>query len=110
MLNLLMDERCPRIAHGVMVSAWQHGLPEGFEDNGQFDNLFPQEGFDFEAIKNRADKLSFLHAEDDPYCPVRQAKDMTAKLGADITILPTGQHLGATHPQLPELLEIIKAD
>ena len=58
-LNMLMDERCPRIAHGVMVGAWAYGMPTNMEDVGQFANLFPPEGFDFKAIKNRADKLSF---------------------------------------------------
>jgi uncharacterized protein len=106
-LNMLMDDRCPPIAHGVMVGAWAHDMPTGMENVGQFANLFPPGGFDYKAIKLRADKLSFLHAEDDPYCPVQQAKDLAANLDAELTILSMGGHFGADHPELPELLKII---
>lgn len=107
-LNMLMDKRCPHIAHGVMVSAWAHGMPDNMKDVGQFANLFPPENFAYEVIKNRADKLTFLHAEDDPYCPIQQARDLAAYLGAEFIGLPTGGHFGANYPQLAQLLKIIK--
>lgn len=41
-MNLLMDERCPKVKMAVMVGAWAGGLPMGYEKgNTQFVNLIP---------------------------------------------------------------------
>ncbi len=105
-LNLLMDERCPRVHMGVMVSAWMGGTPKGM-DGTQFKDLFPLDGFDFARIKANADKLAFLHGDDDPYCPLEQAQYMAKQLDAPITVVPGGQHLGATFTELPQLWDAI---
>lgn len=103
-LNLLMDDRCPKIKLGVMVGAWAGGLPKGYEKNNkQFDNLFSPNGFDFEKIKHKADRLEFLHGDDDPYCPLEQAKYLANKLDAHLTIVPGGHHLGSELKELPQL-------
>lgn len=108
-LNLLMDPRCPKIKLGVMVSAWDHGVPTDM-DYKQFENLFPQGGFDFAAIKSKADKLAFMHSDDDPYCPLDQAKYLAENLDAPLTILHNAQHIGSNFTELPELWEIIKQE
>jgi predicted alpha/beta hydrolase family esterase len=108
-LNLLMDERCPKIHMGMMVSAWDHGTPQGM-DYEQFKNLFPAGGFDYELIKSKADRLAFLHSADDPYCPVDQAEHLAKMLSASITILQNGHHLGSRFVELPELWKIIESD
>ena len=114
-LNLLMDERCPRIRLGVMVGAWA-GM-EGADtermkaaglDPEQFKDTFPPEGFDFERIKSQADRLAFVHGDNDPYCPLEQARYLAEKLDAEITIIPKGHHLGTKFTELPELWDIIK--
>lgn len=92
-LNLLMDERCPRIKLGVMVSAWSHGVPAGMGSE-QFAKLFPKNGFDFEMITKKADRLAFLHSRNDPYCPLDQAEYLSKNLGATLAVLDTGGHLG----------------
>jgi predicted alpha/beta hydrolase family esterase len=118
-LNLLMDERCPHIRLGVMVGAWESNdispTPEQIEaykqaglSRVQFVDTFPPEGFDFELIKSKADKLSFLHGDDDLYCPVEQAQYLASRLDAPITLVPDGQHLGSRFTELPELWDIIK--
>lgn len=111
-LNLLMNPRCPHIRLGVMVGAWAGGSPvpgDGIVwDPGQFDGLFPPDGFDFAAIGANADKLAFLHGDDDPYCPLEQAQQLAKELGAPLTIKHEGHHLGAKFTELPELWEIIK--
>ena len=112
-LNLLMNPRCPRIRLGVMVSAWAGGPPvpaDGIEwDKGQFDNLFPLDGFNFDMIKSNADKLAFLHSDDDPYCPLEQAEYLAEELNAPLTVVHEGHHLGAKfNIEFPELWEIIK--
>lgn len=108
-LNLLMDERFPKIKLGVMVGAWKGDIPKGYEeDNTQFANLFPPEGFNFARIKQNADKLAFLHGDDDPYCPLEQAKYLAEKLDAPLTVVPNGHHLGAKFTELPEAWHIIE--
>ena len=108
-LNLLMDERCPKVKMGVVVSGWAGGLPNGYEEgNTQFDNLFPKDGFDFERIKQHADALAFLHSDNDPYCPLEQAQHLAAQLGASLTVIPNGQHLGSNYTELPELWNVLE--
>lgn len=106
-LNLLMDDRCPKIKLGVMVSAWDHGVPAGMDDN-QFVKLFPESGFDFKTIKNKADRLAFLHSRDDPYCPLEQAEYLAENLGAPLTIMENAGHIGDKFKELPEVWEIIE--
>jgi len=101
-LNLLMDKRCPKIRMGVMVSAWDHGVPTDM-DYEQFINLFPEGGFDFERIKQQASILAFLHSRDDPYCPLEQAEYLAKNLGAPLTVIEHGGHLGSNYAELPEV-------
>ena len=118
-LNLLMDERCPKIKFGLMVSAWATNEAElsdtqkqVYAESGlskeQFANLFPPEGFDFELIKSKADKLAFLHGDDDPYCPLEQAQYLANQLDATITVVPNGHHLGKKFTELPQVWDIIQ--
>lgn len=118
-LNLLMDERCPRINLGVMVGAWasndielsdvqKQAYIEAGLTKEQFRDTFPPEGFDFDLIKSKADKLAFLHGDDDPYCPLEQAKWLAKNLDAEIKIVPGGHHLGGRFTELPELWKIIE--
>lgn len=108
-LNLLMDERCPKVQLGVMVGAWAGGLPNGYEkDCIQFDNLFPPDGFDFELMQSKVEKLAFVHGDDDPYCPLEQAQHLAEKLHASLTVIPNGGHLGKKYTEFPELWDVIK--
>jgi len=106
-LNLLMDERMPHVKIAVMVGAWDHGVPPGM-DPAPFAHLFPPSGFDFAAIKQKADKLAFLHGDDDPYCPLEQAQYLAKELDAPITVKHEGHHLGSRFTELPELWQIIE--
>jgi predicted alpha/beta hydrolase family esterase len=107
-LNLLMDERCPKIKLGVMVSAWKGGTPENWDDTSQFDNLFPPEGFDFALIKQKAAQLAFVHGSDDIYCPIDQAEYLAQQLQTPLTVIENGGHIGDKFTEIPELWEIIK--
>jgi predicted alpha/beta hydrolase family esterase len=108
-LNLLMDKRCTKIKLGVMVSAWDHGVPDGM-DTKQFAELFPQGGFDFETIKHKADKLAFLHSRDDPYCPLDQAEYLSESLEAPLVILDSGGHLGGSKADgFEELWKVVES-
>lgn len=105
-LNLLMDERCPHIKLGVMVSAWAHGTPAGMKAE-QFSGLFPPDDFDFARIKSKADRLAFLHSRDDPYCPLDQAEHLAKELDASISVMENAGHIGGMFTELPELWKII---
>jgi predicted alpha/beta hydrolase family esterase len=116
-LNLLMDERCPHIKLGVIVGAWAHNTEDGLEirklqmmglDVRQFKDTFPPEGFDFDLIKSKADRLAFLHGDDDPYCPLEQAKYLAEQLDASITLVHKGGHLGTKFTELPEVWQLIE--
>jgi serine hydrolase len=116
-LNLLMNPRCPHIRLGVMVGAWSGlDMPADYQERvgaagmqeEQFMHLFPPEGFDFELIKSKADRLAFLHGSDDPFCPLEQAKYLASELDASITVVPNGHHLGAKFTELPAVWDVIK--
>jgi predicted alpha/beta hydrolase family esterase len=118
-MNLLMDERCPHIRLGVMAGAWASSDVElteaqrrAYEQAGlnkeQFEGLFPPEGFDFDIIKSKADELVFLHGDDDPYCPLSQAKWLAEQTQSEIIIVPGGHHLGARFLELPQLVEMLQ--
>lgn len=108
-LNLLEDDRCPRINVGVIVSAWAD-TDKTVLDKDQFKNLFPEKGFNFSLIKSKVDKLIFVHGDDDPYCPLEQAQWLAEKTNSEIKIIPKGEHLGATRPpEFPELLDLLKS-
>ena len=111
-LNLLMDDRFPRIRLAVAAAAWAGGDPldndEGWLEKGQFSHLFPEAGFDFAAIKNKAGKIAFLHGSDDPYCPLEQAEYLAEQLDAPLTIVENGKHLGSNFREFPELWQILE--
>jgi len=110
-LNMLMDERCPEVRLAIMVSAWKSGIPGRYEpDNTQFVNLFPPDGFNFETIKRKAGKIAFVHSDDDPYCPIEQARYLADKLDAPLTTIHKGWHLGSGFNELPEVWEIIESE
>lgn len=110
-LNMLMDVRAPKIKLGVMVGAWAGGLPNGdWQEDGQFKDTFPTDGFDFAAIIQNADKLAFMHAADDNICPVEQAEYLANQLGATITVTPTGRHYTDNCIELPELWQVIESN
>ncbi|HRC27821.1 MAG TPA: alpha/beta hydrolase [Candidatus Saccharimonas sp.] len=107
-LNLLMDDRCPRVKMAVMVGVWAGGVPNGYgEGSSQFDNLFSPEGFDFGRIKNNAEHIALLHGDNDPFCPLEQAEYIATQLDVPLTIVPGGGHLGRSYPELPELWEVV---
>lgn len=108
-LNLLMDERCPHINTGVLAGAWSH-MEETDLDREQFKDLFPLDGFDFDLIKQKTDRLLFLHGEDDPLCPLDQAKWLASQAASDIITLPKGGHLSQSFgfTELPQLIEALE--
>jgi uncharacterized protein len=106
-LNLLMSWRCPHIRLAVVVGAWAGGDPIGEWEPGQFDQLFPPDGYDAETINAKVDRLVFLHGAKDPYCPVDGAKKLAKQLDAPITVVPDAEHFSGI-TELPEVWKLIE--
>ncbi|HSX27839.1 MAG TPA: alpha/beta fold hydrolase [Candidatus Saccharimonadales bacterium] len=101
----LLEELPYPVGAAVCVSAFTHDL--GWES---LTDLFVKP-FDFENLQTKAEKYLFVHAKDDPYCPVDQAKDLATKLHGEFVLLDSGGHFSASlDPQytaFPALLALL---
>lgn len=108
-LNLLEDDRFPRIKTAVLVGVWAdtEGTDLSVE---QFKDLFSVKGFDFEIISKKVNEIIYIHGDDDPYCPLDQAKWLAAQTNSDIKIIPGGKHLSERWGwrELPQLVEVLQ--
>ncbi len=113
-LNILDDERFPKLRVAIAVSAWAEGDPldggESWLEPGQFDHLFPTEGFHFDRMKSKVNVIKFVHADDDPYCPLAQAQHLAKNLGADLTVVPNGKHLGSNLTEFTQLWDLVQPE
>lgn len=66
---------------------------------------------DYNKAKLKAKRFIVVHSDNDPYCPLEDAKWIAQQLGAEFKLLPKMQHfsyeLDKRFNQFPELLEII---
>jgi len=73
-----------------------------------------KEPFDWEKIKNNAEKILLLWSPDDPYIAKDQTDFLSEKLGVEPIIIPDSGHFNLEKSprfkQFPELLEIIKSN
>lgn len=106
-LNLLMDDRCPGIETGVIIGSW-HTSAKPWTPPEQFKDLFPAEGFDFEKIQSKSKNLIFVHGDNDPYCPIEQARWLAKQTNSEIVTIAGGHHLGSKFKELPELVRILE--
>ncbi len=63
----------------------------------------------YEEIRRKAKQFVFLHSNDDPYCPLDHAKDLSNKLGGELIIKEGAQHFsidpgGPQFKRLPSVL------
>jgi len=101
-LNLISDERCPKIKTAVMVGVWTDNAGTHL-DPQRFKDLFPENGFDINLLKSKTQNILFVHGELDPTCPIEQAKNLAISTSSDIVIVPGGNHLAGDYPELPQL-------
>jgi predicted alpha/beta hydrolase family esterase len=106
-LNLISDERCPKIKTAVMVGVWTdnagtHLDPERFKD------LFPENGFNPVLLKSKSDNMLFVHGELDPTCPLEQAVALAKSTSSEVIIVSGGNHLTADYPELPQLTSALE--
>jgi len=115
-LNLLSREEFPQVDTAILIGVFlNQKLTRGsadFEDDGQFDHLFPPHGFDWNAIKAKARRIYVVHGDDDPYCSYNDAVSAANALGARLITIPKGGHLSTRFGvvELPALTEALKED
>jgi predicted alpha/beta hydrolase family esterase len=91
-------------------------LIASFREDLHFEGVYHKElflePFNFEAMKKHCGKFVFIHADDDPYCPLDQAQYLMEQTGGELIILPGQKHFststaGPQYKEFPKLLEII---
>ena len=100
-----LSEKNITIHHAICVAAFKDSLKEK-----ALEGLFEQE-LDFPKIRKAADKITFIHSTDDPYCPMEHASYLAVKTGGKLIIQHGEKHFStATDPkftEFPFLLELI---
>jgi len=101
----------------------QH-LPEGmpvkaailvsvFKDDLGWDNLggLFTEPFDFDRIAKHCANFTYIHSDDDPYCPIEHAEYFAKQTGGKLITIEGQGHFntepGPKYKRFPELLKII---
>lgn len=106
----------------ALILAQQNNQPIGqivcvsvFHDNSlqwePNDRLFDV-AFDWPAIRANANKLLFIHSDNDPYVPLDQAQFVADNCQAELVIIPSQGHFNLEqseeYKEFPKLLEIIE--
>lgn len=71
--------------------------------------------FDFDKIRQHARRWYFLHADNDPYCPLSHAEFLQSQIGGDLIVLPGQKHfsvetMGKMYWEFPYLYHLIAHD
>lgn len=90
-----------KIGGVVMVAGFPESL--GYKET----ESFFAEPLDYKNIKNSAGKFIAINSDNDPYVPLRNGEILRDKLGAELIVVPKGNHLneGAGFTELPVVLE-----
>ncbi|MFO0703190.1 MAG: alpha/beta hydrolase [Patescibacteria group bacterium] len=69
--------------------------------------------FDFDKCRNNCRKFTYIHSDNDPFCPLDHAKYLQSQTGGELVIVPDQKHfsistMGAAYKEFPKLLEVIK--
>lgn len=106
-LGLLSDPRFKNKIHACFLA----GVFEG--DAGWEEARGMKKDFDFQIIKNKSEKFVFIHEDNDPYCPLESAKNLSGHVNGELIVMPGSGHfsisLDPKWTRFPELLAIIKA-
>lgn len=107
-IRYLEQYESPNLKGVVIVSAPCHR-----NSNGKVDDFLKDE-FNWQIIKNKVQKVTVIHGDDDPLVPLSDAQETTRELNGKLIVIPSGKHLNgsAGFDKLPEalfaLINIIK--
>ena len=70
---------------------------------------FLEKEFNFNSIRNKSNKFTVIHGDDDPNVSLKNAEDIAKNLDCKLITIPGGKHLNgsAGFDTLPECLEVI---
>lgn len=107
-LGLLNDRRFPR---SVKVKACF--LVGAFRGSLGWESLKGMAGdFNYSLIKQRSSKFIFIHSDNDPYCPLESARELSKEVSGKFIEIPGQGHftdsLDPKYKKFPKLLEIIE--
>jgi predicted alpha/beta hydrolase family esterase len=106
-LGLLNDYRFPAIK---LKACFLVGAFKGDLDWDALKGMVKD--FDYAKIAAHSSKFVFIHSDDDPYCPIADAKDLCMKLhGSFVEFQGQGHFSFEANPKFdtfPDLLEIIQ--
>lgn len=108
-LNLLQSDWFPRVDTVILVGTFLNEKLTKYadwHDPGQFDNLFPNK-FEVESIKSKANNFYFIHGSDDPYCDIKDAKELCEQLSGTFIEVENGLHLSSNRKEMPEIVAVL---
>lgn len=105
-LNLLQHlPKTTRVKAAILVSAFKDDL-----EMDELSGLFV-EPFDFEKIKQHCGKFIFIHSDNDPYCPLEDAKYLASQTNGEVVVFEEQGHfnteVGPEYMKFPELIQFI---
>jgi len=94
------------IKAAILVSAFKDNL-----DWEVLDGLFV-EPFDFELIKKHCHSFTFIHSDNDPYCPTSYAEYLAKQTNGKLIMVEGQGHfnteISPDYKQFPKIIEVIK--
>ncbi len=100
-----LEQNKARAAYFVASVSGQIGHPVDSEIS-----TFTHKIFDWEKIKSNSNICYIFHSDNDPYIPLKQAKELAENLNSELLIIPNGGHLNSSagYGKFRLLLEQIK--
>lgn len=111
-LNLLSEDWFPSVRVTALVGVFlNEKLTKSVDwyEDGQFDGLFPEPGFDPELLKRKSRQFICVHGDDDPYCDYGDAKNFAESLDAQLITVKGGKHLSRGSGGITELPQLTDA-
>lgn len=107
-LILAQQNRIP--VGGVIAVSVFHDNSLNWEPNSRLFDV----AFDWNAIQANANKLLFIHSDNDPYVPLSQAKYVADNCNAKLEVIPGQGHFNLeqsrSYTKFPKLLELVWFD
>ncbi|MGB4762216.1 MAG: alpha/beta hydrolase [Candidatus Saccharimonas sp.] len=109
-LALVIAQNNPEKIGAIVDVSVFHNNSLNWEPNSK---LFDIE-FDWTAIQQSADKLLFIHSDNDPYVPLEQAKYVADRCAGELVVVPGQGHFNleqsSSYAEFPYLLETLQRE